>query len=155
MAQVRGALFKQGYQALNNPLDWHYIARLMKKIRQENVQTLTKQSRTERLADLKERHRVITQKLADILDGKPISTTFNTSFPNHADRVAAANTILKWDMAMFFAEEQTSEVVEEQPRKEVIQVSTLLLAAQHSVQRQRPQRVYLTPQKHLSNLDHN
>ena len=31
VAQVQGALFKQGYQALNSPLDWHYIARLMKR----------------------------------------------------------------------------------------------------------------------------
>lgn len=109
VAQVRGALFKQGYQALNNPLDWHYIARLMRTIRGENLQTLTNQSRDERIANLKERHRLITQKLADILDGKPISRMHDISYPTHADRVSAANTILKWDMAMFFAEEQTNE----------------------------------------------
>jgi hypothetical protein len=110
VAQIRSTLFKYGYQALDGPLDWHYIARLMKKIRQENVHILTSQSRDERLANLKERHRMITQKLADILDGKPISTTFEVSYPTHADRVAAANTILKWDMAMFFAEEMKPKI---------------------------------------------
>lgn len=108
VAQVRSVLFKYGYQALDGPLDWHYVSRLMKAIRKENLETLTNQSRAERLANLKERHRIVTQKLAEILDGKPISTTFEVSYPTHADRVAAANTILKWDMAIFFAEEQSA-----------------------------------------------
>ena len=132
VAQVRGALFKQGYQSLDRPLDWHYISRLMKKIRQENVQTLTNQSRDERLANLKERHRMITQKLADILDGKPISTTFEVSYPTHSDRVAAANTILKWDMAMFFAEEQSKNARTEYPETESAQPMVLTIDEPHS-----------------------
>ena len=138
VAQVRGALFKQGYQALNGPLDWHYIARLMKKIRQENVQALTNQGRDEHLANLKERHRVITQKLADILDGKPISTTFAVVFPTHADRVAAANTILKWDMAMFFAEDQITQLRQEPKTNLVILHSPSYLDKKYPMSRSLP-----------------
>ncbi len=111
VAQVRNALYLKGYQSLRGELDWHYVARLMKKVRIENLAELSCQSRTERLINLKERHRVITKKIALILEEKDSSTM---------ERLAAANSILKWDMAMFFAEELT-------PRLEVEQNETLLL----------------------------
>ncbi len=109
VAQVRVALYKQGYQSLDAPLDWHYVSKLMKQARRENLAELTSQSRTERFANLKERHRIITQKLASILDGEPMPRTHDVSYPSHADRLVAANTILKWDMAIFFAEEQVAQ----------------------------------------------
>jgi hypothetical protein len=56
VAQIRSTLFRYGYQALDGPLDWHYIARLMRVIRKENLESLTNQSRDERLANLKEQH---------------------------------------------------------------------------------------------------
>ncbi|TSC70656.1 MAG: hypothetical protein CEO12_236 [Parcubacteria group bacterium Gr01-1014_46] len=112
VAQVRNSLYRQGYQSLRGELDWHYVSRLLKKVRIENLEELSTQSRTERLVSLKERHRFITQKLATILNGE--------SGPTFADRIAAANSILKWDMALFFAEEST-------PKVEIEQKETLLL----------------------------
>lgn len=103
VAQVRNALYLKGYQSLRGELDWHYVSRLLKKVRIENFVELSSQSRIERLVNLKERHRVITQKLASILDEKDCSPM---------DRIAAANSILKWDTAIFFAEEQTQAPVQ-------------------------------------------
>jgi hypothetical protein len=128
VAQIRSTLFRYGYQALDGPLDWHYIARLMRVIRKENLESLTNQSRDERLANLKERHRIVTQKLADILDGKPTSIIDKTSYPTHAERIVAANTILKWDMAIFFAEEQSqSALIEEEVARKIVQPMVLTM----------------------------
>lgn len=102
VAQVRNSLYRQGYQSLRGELDWHYVSKLMKKVRVENLAELSSQSRTERLVNLKERHRFVTQKLAAILNG--------IDGPTFADKITAANSILKWDMAIFFAEEQTSVI---------------------------------------------
>ncbi|NBV76628.1 hypothetical protein EBR66_00450 [bacterium] len=144
VAQVRIALFKYGYQALEGPLDWHYVARLMRAIRKENLKTLTNQSRAERIATLKERHRLITQKLADILDGKPISRMHDISYPAHADRVAAANTILKWDMAMFFAEEQSPSVPGvEKTTGEIVQPMILKIESRETNIPSIPQRAFV------------
>jgi hypothetical protein len=112
VAQIRNSLYRHGYQSLRGELDWHYVSRLLKKVRIENLEELSTQSRMERLVNLKERHRFITQKLATILNGE--------SGPTFADRVASANSILKWDMALFFAEESSSRV-------EIEQKETLLL----------------------------
>lgn len=116
VAQVRNALYLKGYQSLRGELDWHYVSRLMKKIRQENLTELTTKSRAERLAILKERHRVVTQKLASILDEKS---------NNCLERIAAANSILKWDTALFFAEEQAETSLT--PHTQIIPVSVQAL----------------------------
>lgn len=116
VAQVRNTLYRHGYQSLRGELDWHYVSKLMKKVRIENLTELTNQSRSERLVNLKERHRVVTQKLATILN-----ETTNTSI----ERIAAANSILKWDMAIFFAEESGSEIeIEKKETLLVYQSST-------------------------------
>ena len=105
VAHVRSALYLHGYQSLRGELDWHYVSKLMKKVRRENLTELTSQSRIERLVNLKERHRLVTETLASILNGEPTSIIDKSSFPTHTERIAAAQTILKWDMALFFCEE--------------------------------------------------
>lgn len=104
--QIRSTLFKHGYQAVNGPLDYHYISRLVKAIRMENILALNATTRAERLAIFRERHRAITERLADILDGKPSQSFDKPNYPTNGERVAAAATILKWDMALLIAEEQ-------------------------------------------------
>jgi hypothetical protein len=121
VAQVRNTLYRHGYQSLRGELDWHYVSKLMKRVRQDNLVELSNQDRSERLSNLKERHRVITQKLATILNTE--------SGPTFADRIAAANSILKWDMAIFFAEETVSKVqIEQRETLLLYQRSTNLLA---------------------------
>jgi hypothetical protein len=104
--QIRSTLYKHGYQAINGPLDYHYVSRLVKEIRVENILALNATTRAERLAIFRERHRAITERLADILDGKPSQSFDKPNYPTNGDRVAAAATILKWDMALLVAEEQ-------------------------------------------------
>lgn len=118
VAQVRNALYLKGYQSLRGELDWHYVSRMMKAVRQENLAELSTQSRVERLANLKERHRIVTQKLARILDGD--------NGPAFADKIAAANSILKWDIALLYAEEQLKQI-EKAETKETLKIHPVIL----------------------------
>lgn len=121
VSQIRVALFKQGYQQIYGKLDWHYVNKLVKAVRAENLAALYSEDRNERLLHIKERHRVIVQKLVEILEGEPSNSYDKPNFPSHADRIAAASTILKWDTAMFFMEEQIKAI--EDTKQEVIAIT--------------------------------
>lgn len=108
VARIRSELCHHGYQTIHGPLDWHYINKLVKKVRLENLATLFPKDRTERFAMLKERHRAIIEHLIPIIEGKWTGDINKNKmvFPTATERIAAANTVLKWDYALFFAEEQ-------------------------------------------------
>lgn len=106
--KIRVQLYIAGYQGVNGgTLDWHYISRLVSKIRKENITSMRMQTREERLVALKERHRLLTDKLIDIVEGKPMISMGEVRIPTQTERVSAANTIMRWDTALFFMEETT------------------------------------------------
>lgn len=129
VAQIRLALFKQGYQQVYGKLDWHYVSKLVKQVRLENLASLYSKDRGERLSIIKERHRIITQKLVGIIEGEASNSYDKPNFPTHTERIAAANTILKWDMALFFAEEQV-KVIEAAEQREPLKVHPVVLEIQ-------------------------
>ena len=137
VSQIRLALFKRGYQQVYGKLDWHYVSKLVKIVRLENLASLYTKDRRERLAQIKERHRVITEKLVGILEGEASTSYDKPNFPSHADRITAANTILKWDTALFFMEEQI-QALEEAQRGEPITLYPIILEAPASYARPRP-----------------
>jgi hypothetical protein len=105
--KMRVILYKHRYQSANgSPLDWHYVGKLMRKVRAENIARLSTEDWTERIAAVRERHRIIAEKLGDIVDGKPFIGFGQKIYPTARDRVAAANVILKWDYASLFFESQ-------------------------------------------------
>ena len=126
---MRIELHQAGYTTSNGfTLDWHYIAKLMRKIRIENLTTLSRENRSARLAAVKERHRVLTEKLTDIIEGKPMITFNGTSYPSQRDSIAAANTIMKWDIALLYAEEQISSLNEaREPKKMLTHTKAVIL----------------------------
>lgn len=112
---MRSALFTHGYQSVNGGfLDWHYVSKVMQKVRLENIVNINRQDRQARLARLKERHRIVTDHLADIAEGKMAMTDGEKEarYPSPTERIMASNSILKWDMAMFFAEEAVERNIE-------------------------------------------
>ncbi len=131
--QIRSTLYKHGYQAINGPLDYHYVSRLVKMIRLENILALNATTRAERLAMFRERHRAITERLADILDGKPSPSFDKPNYPTNGERVAAAATILKWDMAMLVAEEQVPNTSQRETAQTVGDYQLPHLASQNMV----------------------
>ncbi len=135
ISQIRLALFKQGYQQVYGKLDWHYVSKLVKQVRLENLASLYSKDRGERLALIKERHRVITEKLVGIIEGEAGTSYDKPNFPTHTERIAAANTILKWDMTLFFAEEQVRAIeAAEQKQNEPHKVHPVVLEIKPSVQ---------------------
>lgn len=129
--KIREKLYWRGFASTNKTfLDWHFIAKLMKKIRIENLAKLSLESRIDRLAALKERHRILTEKLLDIVDARSPNGLVGFTQQTQRDRIAAANTIMKWDLALFFAEEQVGlidemQVVEQKRTREVITAETI------------------------------
>jgi hypothetical protein len=120
---VRVRLKARGYSSIyDGILDWHYISRLMRKVRAENLIKLGSEDRTARLVAFKERQRLLTENLMTIVEGDPQGTRF----PTHLERIAAANMILKWDMAVLFAEEQIKRI-ESSPSAKRNRPKTLLV----------------------------
>lgn len=146
VSQIRLALFKQGYQQVYGKLDWHYVSKLVKQVRLENLASLYSKDRGERLSIIKERHRVITQKLVGIIEGEASNSYDKPNFPTHTERIAAANSILKWDMALFFAEEQV-QAIEETEKKQIepLKVHPVILEIQprQSAQKNAPKQASL------------
>lgn len=100
-------LHLHGYHSASDGImDWHYISRLMKEVRIENVAKLSPENRIERLVALKERHRVLTSLLLPIAKGERSIYYDKIVEPTFRDQIAAANTILKWDKELLFAESQ-------------------------------------------------
>lgn len=132
VVQVRVALHQRGYQSVHGLLDWHYVSRLMKRVRAENIASINVNDRMARVAQFKERHRMVTEKLASILEGEAI-TTDKVLYPTPTERITAAQTILKWDVALFLAEEQNQQLSEsnstEHWSKKQLPLSVLLAAA--------------------------
>jgi hypothetical protein len=110
--QLQGELFKLGYRSANGGfLDWHYISKLAKKVRIENIEKLKSENRSERLSRLKERLRVVTDTLADVIEGHVMLDGIKEArYPTPTERIMAANTLLKWETAMFFAEEAVNHL---------------------------------------------
>jgi hypothetical protein len=107
--KIRVKLYIMGYQGVNGgTLDWHYISRLVSKIRKENITSIRRCTREGRLIALKERHRLLTDRLIDIVEGKPMISMGEVRIPTQTERIAAANTIMRWDAALFFMEEATN-----------------------------------------------
>ncbi len=138
---MRQELALSGYNTAHGlTLDWHYVAKLARKVRTDNLVSLSRENRMTRLAALKERHRALTEKLTDIVEGKPAMTFNGAIYPTHRERIAAANTILKWDMALIFAEEQINELNhKEQPKKELTETKTVILMNSVSETKQIPE----------------
>ena len=90
---MRVVLHQQSYFHVH-ALDWHYVSKLTQQVRIENLAALYPQDRATKLAIIKERHRVITEKLSHIVEGEPSNGFDKPIYPTNGERVAAANTIL-------------------------------------------------------------
>lgn len=90
--------------ASGTPLDKDYINRLIRKLTRENAEKVNRQEVAGRIAELKERYRLLYDKLLRIafFDYEKIEP--GAPIPKHKDQIAAINTIIKWDLAILQAE---------------------------------------------------
>jgi len=99
-------LAEKGFKTSNgNPLDWYYVAKLVRKLNREKALAVDQQKIGERLAITKERYRVIIEKMWRIIDYKWEYLERYHEYPPDSDQVMkAANTIIKLDLAILKAE---------------------------------------------------
>ena len=140
---LRNELVVYGYTTAHGfTLDWHYVAKLMRKVRTENLVALSRENRMARLAAVKERHRALTEELTDIIEGKPMITFGGTFYPTQRDRIAAANTIMKWDLALLFTEAQIDAMTKaSEPKKKLTKTRAVILMDAVSETTEIPQSI--------------
>src|ERR1039458_432465 len=69
--QLRRDLLDRGFKtAAGNPLDWYYVAKVLRKLNSEKALAVDQQKIQDRLAITKEQYRIITERLWKILDWK-------------------------------------------------------------------------------------
>jgi hypothetical protein len=97
---LQDELKKIGFQTPSgNPLDWRYVAKVVRKLDREKALAVDTQKGNERLAQTKEPYRLITDRLWKIVTGEGAMFP-----PSNDDIVRAANTIVKLDLAILKAE---------------------------------------------------
>jgi hypothetical protein len=88
-----------------NPLDWYYVAKVVRKLNREKALAVDQQKIGERLAITKERYRIIIEKLWKVIDYKwEYLEKYGIAPPGTDEVLKAANTIIKLDLAILKAE---------------------------------------------------
>jgi hypothetical protein len=106
VTQLQEDLAKRGFKtAHGNPLDWRYVAKLLRKLTREKALAVDQQKVQLRLAETKERYRVLLETLWRIVDWKPeYMEQYGIFPPKNEEKIKAVNTILKMDLAILKAE---------------------------------------------------
>jgi hypothetical protein len=96
----------RGFQtAAGNPLDWHYVSKIVRKLAREAAFAIDQQKIEERLAITKERYRLMVERLWRIIDYKWEYLEQFGLYPPKTDEVLKAiNTLMKLDLAILKAE---------------------------------------------------
>ncbi len=103
--KIQTALFDGGFKTYQDKLlDWYYVAKLVRKIQNENIATLKFQDKAARLVILREKYRVISEKLFKVLFYDTMQSDPLIPVPTYQEQIAAANMIMRWELAVFYAE---------------------------------------------------
>lgn len=104
--ELQSRLLQRGFKTSSgNPLDWYYVSKLIRKLNREKALAVDTQKIQERLATTKESYRLIIRSLWRIIDWQPeYFDQFHIPPPRNEERIKAANTLLKLDLAILKAE---------------------------------------------------
>jgi hypothetical protein len=96
----------RGFQtAAGNTLDWHYVAKVVRKLGREAAFAVDQQKIQDRLAITKERYRLMVERLWRIIDYKWEYLEKFALYPPKTDEIIKAiNTLMKLDLAILKAE---------------------------------------------------
>lgn len=105
VAKLQDALFEKGYRtAGNNPLDWDYVSKVRQKVHRQAVEAADRQKVNERIAEIKERYRLIFERLIRIAFYSDELKKEGVMPPSYKDQISALREIGKLDIAIFNAE---------------------------------------------------
>lgn len=103
--KVQSALFDAGLRTYQDkPLDWYYVAKLVRKIHNENIATLNFANKTKRLVTLREKYRVVSEKLLKVIMYDFKNPASDIPKPSYQEQIAIINMLMRWELAIFYAE---------------------------------------------------
>ncbi len=105
LVKLQDALYDKGYRTANNtPLDKDYLAKLRRKIHRHAVESVNRQEVSSRIAEMKERYRLIYEQLIRIAYYSDDLRKEGIPPPSIRDRMQALKEIVRLDVALFGAE---------------------------------------------------
>lgn len=105
IAKIQDALFDKNFRtSQNKPLDWHYVAKLRKKIHRQSVESVAQQTAITRIAEFKEKYRIVFERLIRIAFYSDELKKEGRQPPSYKEQISALNSIMKIDLAIFNAE---------------------------------------------------
>lgn len=105
ISRLQDVLFKKGFKTVGNQnLAWHYIAKVVRKINREAIERVDRQQITERLAQSKERYRLVFDRLMRIAFYTDDLKQEGMLPPSYKDQISALNSIVRLDIAILNAE---------------------------------------------------
>lgn len=90
-----------------NPLDWHYVAKVVRKVTREGAMQVDTQKLSERILPIKERYRLIAEEYIRIGFWRPPALgqpDHGIPQPSNRDKMKALELLLKLDLAILRAE---------------------------------------------------
>ena len=103
--KLRDALYDKGIRTYSNePLHWHYVAKMRDKIHRQAVESVNRQEVTERVAEMKERSRLIYEQLVRIAFYTDEMRKEGMPPPSVRERIQAFREMSRLDVAMFGVE---------------------------------------------------
>ena len=105
IARLQDALFEKGYKTHSNQsLDWDYVAKLRNKVHRQSIEDVNHQEVVARIAQLKERYRIVFERLVRIAFYSDDMKKDGLPPPSYRDQINALREISRLDVAIFGAE---------------------------------------------------
>ena len=105
VAKLQDVLFDKGYRTSNNtPLNKDYIAKLRGKLHRQAIENVDRQKVSERIAELKERYRLVFERLVRIAFHSEDMKKEGIAPPSFRDQISALKEITRLDVSLFGAE---------------------------------------------------
>lgn len=105
IAKLQDALFEKGYRSANaTVLDWRYIQKLKHKVHRTTVEQTDRAKVSERVSEMKERYRLMLERLMRIVYYSDEMKKEGFSPPTVREQINAINSIIRLDVMLFNSE---------------------------------------------------
>ena len=95
-------------------LDWHYVQKMMHKVRTAAVREMNDETFEDRMVDLRETNSMLVDELAYIVTGLPLDYFVphgnKKRYPTHTERINAAKAIMDLKYKLLFMEEKVRSI---------------------------------------------
>ena len=105
ITKLQDALFEKGYKSANaKVLDWRYIQKLKSKVHRGTVEQTDRTKVSERVAEMKERYRLMVERLMRIIYYNDEMKKEGFSPPSIREQINAINALVRLDVMIFNSE---------------------------------------------------